>query len=515
MQETDVLIIGSGIAGLSLAAKVAEQFPAMDITLITKKELLESNTNFAQGGIAVALDKLHDSFEKHIEDTLRAGDGLCRREVVEKVVTEGPDRLRELFGWGIDFDKNTDGEIDLGKEGGHTENRVIHYKDVTGNHVAEGLLRHISDLRNVKLKTHHFAIDLITVRDDFSNNRISCVGAVVLEETTGTIRTITSRVTVLATGGIGQVYKTTTNPLIATGDGIAIAHRAGATICDMEFIQFHPTAFYSSEENPSFLISEAVRGFGAYLRSSSGERFVLNYDQRGELASRDIVSKAIHSELAKEGAKSVYLDCRHISKPRLRKHFPNIYQHCLSKGFDLSSEVVPVAPAAHYLCGGIEVDLSGRTSVENLYACGECSHTGLHGANRLASNSLLEALVYSHRIFLDIKNDLPLITRPAPVNYCAVTLNAEPREKWIEEKRMLVRMAMSRHAGIVRTNEGLAKTKKLLDMLALQLEELYSVSVPSVSMCELRNILAVARLILEHSIRRKENKGTYFNSDLK
>ena len=397
MIQTNYLIIGSGVAGLTFALKIAEQFPHKKITIVTKANRDESNTRYAQGGIAVVTDKIIDSYEKHIEDTLICGDGLCDEEVVKMVITEGPKRLKDLIEWGAKFDKNTQGTLDLGKEGGHSENRVVHHKDQTGQEIQRAISNQVHQKENILVLDYHLAIDLIT-----ENNR--CLGAYVLDEKTNEILTFQSDFTLLATGGIGHLYGHTTNPIIATGDGIAMAYRANAIVKEMEFIQFHPTALYDTSTGTSFLISEAVRGYGAYLRTKSGHRFMPDYDSRGDLASRDIVSQSIDLELKKSGDDCVYLDCSHIEMDGFIKHFPMIYTHCKGLGIELSKDWIPVVPAQHYLCGGIVVDATGRTSVENLFACGECSRTGLHGANRLASNSLLEALVYSDKVYTYLAN---------------------------------------------------------------------------------------------------------------
>ena len=399
--NTHLLIIGSGVAGLTLAVKVAEKFPNKKVTIVTKGDEDESNTKYAQGGVAVVLDDDVDSFQKHIHDTLIAGDGLCDNEIVEMVIKKGPQRLKDLISWGASFDIDNSGNLDLGKEGGHSQYRVVHHKDITGHEVERALLTRVHQLNNITLLSHHFAIDLITEHHLKQKNTssISCYGAYVLNQNKRNIITINADSTVLATGGIGCVYGHTTNPGIATGDGIAMAYRAKAQIKDMEFVQFHPTAFYSNKEGTSFLISEAVRGFGAYLKTKKGVRFMPQYDQRSELASRDIVSQSIDSELKKTGDPCVFLDCTHLNLDAFKKQFPNIYKTCLDNNIDISKDWIPVVPASHYLCGGIMVDKNGKTSVTNLFACGECSRTGLHGANRLASNSLLEALVYAHNIY--------------------------------------------------------------------------------------------------------------------
>lgn len=520
MPQTDVLIIGSGIAGLSFAIKIAKRFPDCSVTIITKADDSESNTKYAQGGIAVVLDELTDTFQKHIEDTLRAGDGLCNREVVELVVREGPSRLEEIIEWGIEFDQDASGNLALGREGGHTAKRIIHYKDVTGLQIEKGLLLQVSKLPNISLLSHHFSIDLITehhFKSKISQPQpgISCYGAYVMDQRTSKIEKYISKVTLLATGGAGQVYRTTTNPLIATGDGVAMAYRAMAKVKDMEFIQFHPTAFYSKDDNPSFLITEAIRGHGAYLRTKDGERFVFKYDDRGELASRDIVAKAIDNELITRGDECVYLDCTHLPKEDFISHFPNIYEKCLSKGIDITKQMIPVVPAAHYQCGGIEVDTLGRTSISNLYACGECACTGLHGANRLASNSLLEAIVFAHRCFVDVEAKLPGIDFPQQIPDWNAEGTIVPREQiLITHTRKELRDLMSDYVAIVRSRERLTRALKRIDILYHETERLYDEAVLSPQLCELRNLITIAFLITRQSLERTENRGTFFNVDL-
>jgi L-aspartate oxidase len=519
MPQTDVLIIGSGIAGLSFAIKTAQRFPEQQVTVITKADESESNTKYAQGGIAVVLDNVTDSFEKHIEDTLRAGDDLSDRKVVEMVVNEAPERLNEIIDWGVTFDKNESGDFDLGREGGHTAKRIVHYKDITGWQIEKALLKQVEQTPNITMLSHHFAIDLITehhfkYKISIPEPGITCYGAYVMDQRTARVEKYISKITLLATGGAGQVYRTTTNPVIATGDGIAMAYRAKAKVRDMEFVQFHPTAFFAPEDNPAFLISEAVRGFGAYLRTKDGERFMFKYDERGELASRDIVSQAIDNELITRGDDVVYLDCRHLPKDEFFKHFPNIYEKCLAKGIDLTHQMIPVVPAAHYLCGGIDVDLFGRSSIINLYACGECARTGLHGANRLASNSLLEALVYAHRCFLDVESKLKTI----PLSDSIPDWNAEgtvvPREQiLITHTRKELRDLMSDYVAIVRSNQRLKRAMNRLDILYQENEKLYDESVLSPQLCELRNLITIAYLITQQSIDQKENRGAFFNAD--
>jgi L-aspartate oxidase len=521
MPHTDILIIGSGIAGLSFAIKTAKRFPHQQITVVTKADDSESNTKYAQGGIAVVLDKIADSFEKHIQDTLQAGDGLCDPEIVELVVREGPDRLDEIIKWGIEFDQDESGNLILGKEGGHTVKRIIHYKDITGFQIEKGLLSQVRALPNITLLSHQFSIDLITehhltYRVSLSTEDITCYGAYVMDQHTGKIKKYTAKVTLLATGGSGQVYRTTTNPLIATGDGVAMAYRAKANVRDMEFIQFHPTAFYSKHDNPSFLITEAIRGHGAYLRNKDGERFVFKHDERGELASRDIVAQAIDDELITRGDECVYLDCTHFSDEDFSLHFPNIYNECLNKGIDIKKQMIPVVPAAHYQCGGIEVDVHGRTSIRNLYACGECSRTGLHGANRLASNSLLEALVFAHRCFVDIENKIESITIPEEniPDWNADGTIVSREQILITHNRKELQNLMSDYVAIVRSNERLESALKRVQIVSEEIERLYDKAVLSSQLCELRNLITVAHIIITQSLQRKDNRGGFYNVDL-
>ena len=515
MIKTNFLVIGSGVAGLTFAVKVAEKFPDKTITIVTKGDEDESNTKYAQGGVAVVSDSEEDSFQKHIRDTLIAGDGLCDKEVVEMVIKEGPQRLKELILWGANFDLDSEGNLELGKEGGHSEYRVVHHKDITGYEVERTLLRRVHQLPNITLLSHHFAIDLITEHqlEKLPSNNITCFGAYVLDQKLRQILTIKSDSTLLASGGIGQVYGHTTNPIVATGDGIAMAYRAKAKIKDMEFIQFHPTALYDSKEDTSFLISEAVRGFGAYLRNKNGYRFMPDYDKRAELASRDIVSQSIDSELKKSGDTHVFLDCTHLDIDAFISHFPNIYKKCMSLHLDPSKDWIPVVPASHYLCGGIVVDQDGKTSVNNLFACGECTRTGLHGANRLASNSLLEALVYADNIFkYHISHEI------APNQLVIPDWNDEgttiPKEHVLIKHNLKELQALMRdYVGIVRSNYRLQKAIKHLDFIYEEVEELYKKATVSTKLCELRNMVNVSHLIIKQSIERKDNKGGYFNID--
>lgn len=515
MLETNFLIIGSGAAGLTLAVKLAEKFPKKKITVVTKAHQSESNTKYAQGGVAAVFDLEEDSFQKHIDDTLIAGDGLCDKAVVEMVIKDGPKRLKELMEWGADFDTDADGELTLGMEGGHSEFRVIHHKDTTGNEIERALLERCNQLKNITILPHHFAIDLIT-EHHFSEKKyegLSCYGAYVLDQISGSIFAIKADCTTLASGGMGQVYGHTTNPAVATGDGIAMAYRAKARIQNMEFIQFHPTALYDGKNGASFLISEAVRGFGAFLRNKKGDRFMLNYDERGELASRDIVSRAIDSEMKKYGDECVYLDCTHLDIDDFKHHFPNIYETCLQRNINVTNDWIPVVPASHYLCGGIVVDMDGKTSLKNLFACGECSHTGLHGANRLASNSLLEALVYSDRIFNYLCKHLPSRTTKTIPEWndegTVLLKSSETLQKKTEELQRLMR----RFAGVVRNNKELMEASVQLEILYFETEALYQKHKLNTVLSQLRNMVNVAHLIIQQSLKRKENRGGYFNED--
>lgn len=513
--KTHLLIIGSGVAGLTLAVKVAETFPERKITIVTKGNEDESNTKYAQGGVAVVLNDEEDSFQKHIQDTLIAGDGLCDNEIVEMVIKEGPRRLKELMVWGANFDLDTSGNLDLGKEGGHSQYRVVHHKDITGYEVERALLTRVHQLKNITLLSHHFAIDLVTEHHLKHKNTsaISCYGAYVLNQKNGNILTVKADSTVLATGGIGCVYGHTTNPEIATGDGIAMAYRAKAQIKDMEFVQFHPTAFYSNQEGTSFLISEAVRGFGAYLRTKNGVRFMPKYDQRAELASRDIVSQSIDSELKRSGDSCVFLDCTHLNQDAFKAHFPNIYKTCLENKIDISKDWIPVVPASHYLCGGIMVDKHGKTSVANLFACGECSRTGLHGANRLASNSLLEALVYAHNIFEYYSNQIITIKSHEIPDWNDEGTSIAKEHVLIQHNLKELQALMRDYVGIVRSNNRLTKAIVRLEIIYNEVEHLYKTSKLTTTLCELRNMINVAHLIISQSLERKENKGGYYNID--
>ncbi len=517
--ETDFLVIGSGIAGLTYALKTAKHFPNKKVLVITKTKAEETNTKYAQGGVAGVMHEGKDSFEKHIEDTLIAGDGLCNRKSVEIVVKEGPDRIREIIEYGAHFDKDEKGNFLLGREGGHSEFRILHHKDVTGKEIERALLEEMRLTPNIELNNHCFVLDIITQHHlgfliTKSTPDITCYGVYVLNLVNNQIEKIISKITLLATGGCGQVYRTTTNPRIATGDGIAMVYRAKGRIENMEFIQFHPTALFEPGVSPSFLISEAVRGDGGILRNKEGEAFMGKYDERKDLAPRDIAARAIDSEMKRTGTEHVYLDCRHIEKEKFVQHFPNIYKKCLQIGIDTTQQMIPVAPAAHYSCGGIKVDEHGRTSILHLYACGECASTGLHGANRLASNSLLEAMVYGHRCYLDSIEKIDQIEFQNNIPDWNAKGTTDPREMiLITQSLKELESIMSDYVGIVRTDVRLARAMKRLDLLFSETEELYRSTRVSPQLCELRNLITVGYLIVKGAEFRKESRGLHYNTD--
>lgn len=520
MQQTDFLVIGSGIAGLTYALKVAEYFPDKKIVVITKAAADETNTKYAQGGIAVVNDPENDSFEKHIEDTLIAGDGLCNEEVVNVVVKEGPVRVNELIEWGARFDKENDGDYKRGKEGGHSESRVLHHKDITGWEMERTLLEAVSKYKNIELINHCYVVDIITQHHlgyliTKSTPDIECFGVYVLNLHTNRIEKIISKITLMASGGNGQVYRTTTNPYIATGDGVAMVYRAKGRIENMEFIQFHPTALYEpGVRGQAFLITEAVRGDGGILRNNKGEAFMEKYDERKDLAPRDIVARAIDSEMKKSGAENVYLDCRHFSKEEFTEHFPNIYDKCLSIGIDITKDMIPVAPAAHYSCGGIKTDEWGRSSIRNLYACGECASTGLHGANRLASNSLLEAMVFAHRCFVDVSEKIKNISFKDAIPDWNEAGTTQPKEMiLITQSLKELQLVMSDYVGIVRNDVRLQRASRRLDLLWEETEQLYENTSLSPQLLELRNMITVGYLIVKGASLRKESRGLHYNTD--
>ncbi len=519
--QSDVLIIGAGAAGLTTAIKIATARPDLKVTVLTKVNEEETNTSYAQGGVAAVWNDEADSFEKHIEDTLDAGAGLCDKKIVEIVVQEGPKRVREIIGWGTRFDKlNNDATYDLGKEGGHSENRILHYKDITGWEIQRALLARAKQIDNLHLIEHYFALDIITQHHlGHSVTRltpnIQCYGAYALNKKTSKIETFLARVTVMASGGAGQVYRNTTNPIIASGDGVAMVYRAKGHIENMEFVQFHPTALFNPVgENPVFLVSEAVRGFGGILKSKEEKEFMYQYDERGSLAPRDIVARAIDNEMKMRGDECMYLDCRHLDKEDFIQHFPNIYKKCLSIGIDPMLNMIPVVPACHYFCGGIRVDEYGRSSIERLYACGECTCTGLHGANRLASNSLLEALVFGHRIHEMIAKEIDTYTFQKDIPDWMVRSTTEPRERVLLTQSMKeIKEIMSSYVGIVRSNVRLKRALDRLHLLYIETEHIYNSAPLSPQLCELRNLITISYLISRSASMRRESRGLHYTTD--
>ena len=502
----DFLVLGSGIAGLTFAIKIAEHFSDKEVVVITKSFVDESTTRFAQGGIAVVTDQKQDSIEQHIEDTLIAGDGMCRKEVVKMVIEEGGDRLSELVSWGVNFDREKSGGFNLHREGGHRFNRIIHQGDSTGQEVQNTLLNRVKKLTNVTLLPQHAAIDLI-------HNENACFGAEVLDVLNLKIIEFYADITLMATGGIGQVFRHTTNPNIATGDAIGMALRAGVETENMEFIQFHPTALYNEniESEQIFLISEAVRGFGAILRNHEGVAFMASYDKRKELAPRDIVSRAIVHEMKIQGRHNVFLDCTEVNQEEFKIHFPVIQQKCIEKGIDLSKQYIPVVPAAHYSCGGIKSDENGRSSMNNLLVCGECASTGLHGANRLASNSLLEALVFAHRCFLSATEQHGFSTKKVAIERTEHRISEKKHnENLLNKYRKEIQNMMSKHLGIVCFEAELSGVQERLTEINRACEDWINTHSMTLGVIELRNIILVAQKIVLRSIKRKENKGVFF-----
>lgn len=513
--KTDFLVIGSGIAGLSYALKVADHGR---VVLVTKSRPEESNTKYAQGGIAAVMTA-PDSYEKHIKDTLICGDGLCDEEVVRMVITESTERINELIRWGAKFDKTSDGKYDLAKEGGHSEHRILHHKDNTGYEIERALLAKVKAHPSIEIRAHHFAIDIITqhhlgMEVNSRTPDIECYGAYILDEKTGQVETLLSRQTLIASGGAGHVYATTTNPIIATGDGIAMVYRAKGKIENMEFIQFHPTSLYNPSEHPSFLITEAMRGHGGILKTKNGKKFMQKYDKRASLAPRDIVARAIDNEMKIRGEDYVYLDCRHIPQAELISHFPNIYSKCMSIGIDITKEMIPVIPAAHYMCGGIKVDAEGKTSIKNLYAAGECASTGLHGANRLASNSLLEAIVYADHAAKACVRDFKNIKHNTGIPAWNAEGTEHPEEMiLITQSLKEVQGIMSNYVGIVRSDIRLKRAFDRLEIIYKENESLYQKTTVSVKLCELRNIILVAYIIIKQARQRQESIGLHYSID--
>ena len=516
VRKFDFLIVGSGIAGMSFALKVANKGK---VAILCKTTLDEANTALAQGGISSVTNTVVDNYEKHIQDTLIAGDGICDLKAVEKVVKNAPAQIKQLLEWGVDFDKTPDGAFDLHKEGGHSEFRILHHKDSTGAEIQQSLIERIQSHPNITVFEHYFAIDILTQHHlgeivTRHTPNIECYGIYALNTRNQHIDTFLGKVTMLATGGIGNVYQTTTNPLVATGDGIAMVHRARGVIRDMEFVQFHPTAFFHPGVHPSFLITEAMRGYGAVLRTKKGEEFMHKYDQRGSLAPRDIVARAIDTEMKLAGTDHVYLDVTHKSAEETKKHFPMIYEKCLSFGVDITKQYIPVAPAAHYLCGGIVVDEHGKTSINRLYAAGECSCTGLHGANRLASNSLIEAIVYADAAAEHVLEQVDQFTNQAVIPEWNDDGTSLPEEMiLITQSLKEVQQIMSSYVGIVRSNLRLKRAMTRLEILFRETESLFDRSVVSRDICELRNCISVAYLIIKQATARKESRGLHYTID--
>lgn len=514
--KTDFLIIGSGVAGLMFALKVADHGT---VAMVTKKAAMDSNTNLAQGGIASVFGS-SDNFDLHIQDTLDAGDGLCDLDVTEMVVKDGPTRIRELMEFGVQFNQSGSGEdlsLNLGREGGHSKNRIVHAHDMTGQEVEGILLRRVKHHPNVRLFENHVAIDLITCSTRIKRGLITtahedfCCGAYVLDRKSHVVKTFVAHITLLATGGAGKVYLYTSNPDIATGDGIAMAYRAGATIANLEFVQFHPTClFHPAAKN--FLISEAVRGEGGILIDNYGNSFMQKYDPRKDLACRDVVARAIDTELKKSGEDSVFLDISHKSADFIRTRFPNIYQKCQSFDIDITREPIPVVPAAHYMCGGVVVDMSGSTDIKRLYAVGETACSGLHGANRLASNSLLEALVYADKAAYYALSDLnnnDFSQMETPVWDEVGTTDSDEQivvsHNWDEIRRL-----MWNYVGIVRSDKRLARAYRRIENIQNEIKEYYWDFKVSPDLIELRNIAMVAELIITSAMHRKESRGLHF-----
>jgi len=508
---SDFLVLGTGIAGLSFAIKAST---LGTVNMVTKKEKSESNTNYAQGGIAVVLDE-KDSFAEHIRDTMICGGGLCNEETVRFVVAEGPERIMDLVQWGVEFTPSAEASsgYDLGREGGHSRRRVLHAKDLTGQKIEEALQNQVSQSKKIRIFENHISIDLI-MEPDFlpgSSHQRRCLGAYAYDINHDAVHVFRARFIILATGGAGKVYMITTNPDIATGDGIAMAYRAGADILNMEFIQFHPTCLYHPDAK-SFLISEAVRGEGGILKLRSGKQFMKKYHPMESLAPRDIVAQAIDTELKISGEDHVLLDITHRDREFIINRFPGIYEKCLEFGIDMAVNQIPVAPAAHYMCGGVAVNAWGETSIKNLFALGEVSCTGLHGANRLASNSLLEAIVFAHRAFSKICDLFRAPSHPVPAILPWDSRGATESDESIVVSHNWdeVRRCMSNYVGIVRSDKRLARACRRIDMISREIDEYYRHFLVTKDLIELRNITTVAAVIVECAMRRKESRGLHY-----
>ena len=514
----DFLIIGAGIAGMSYALKVAKAKKGK-VCIICKTTLDEANTRFAQGGVASVTNLELDNFDKHIHDTIVAGDYINDVDAVKQVVTKAPEQIKALVEWGTNFDKKNNGDYDLHREGGHSEFRILHHADDTGAEIQRALMAAVRANPDIEIKENHFAVEIITqhhlgARVTRRSPYIYCYGAYVLNPE-NKVDTYLSRVTVMCTGGCGAVYQTTTNPVIATGDGEAMVYRAKGTVKDMEFVQFHPTSLYHpGETHPAYLITEAMRGYGGILKLPNGEAFMKKYDERGSLAPRDIVARAIYKEKKKNGIDHVYLDVTHKDPEETKHHFPNIYKKCLSIGIDITKEMIPVRPAAHYMCGGIKVDLNGCSSIERLYAIGECSCTGLHGGNRLASNSLIEAVVYADaaaKHSIEHVDDYDFNDKVPEWNDEGTLTNEE--HVLITQANKEVGEIMSNYVGIVRSDLRLKRAWDRLDLLYEETESLFKRVKISRDLCELRNMINVGYLITRMAIERKECRGLHYTID--
>lgn len=511
--KSDYLVIGSGIAGLTFALEVAEHG---EVSLITKSTLDNTNTTLAQGGVAaVMLDE--DSPEDHLKDTHIAGAGLCHKDAVDVMVNEASERIRDLAKRGVKFDKRSDGEYDLAREGGHSYHRVLHVADQTGLSIQKTLIDRIKEHPKIHVYEYHMAVELITDHHVLSNLQSAfniCFGAYVLNETTGDVNIFHADYTLLATGGASRVYLHTTNPSIATGDGIAMAYRAGVRIANMEFIQFHPTALYEPGAEP-FLITEACRGLGGILKNGAGERFMEKYDERLELAPRDVVARAIDEECKTRGESCAFLDMSHLPKNRVLAHFPNIASYCKEHlRIDITKDRIPVVPAAHYVCGGVMTNLNGQTSMHNLFAAGETACTGVHGANRLASNSLLEGLVFAHRaanrVIEKKRNILNNVSIP---EWDDTDVTNEHEWTLIRNNRSELQTIMWDYVGIVRSKVQLNRAITRMTTLYEEIEEYYKRTRVSLPLLELRNLSAVAYLIVRSALRRNESRGLHYMTD--
>ena len=515
LRKADFLVIGSGSAGLIFALKAA---PYGKVIVLSKTTLDDTATSYAQGGIAAVMYS-PDNYEKHIKDTLKAGAGINDEKIVRITITESTERVKELIEWGTRFDKEKSGKYSLAREGGHSEFRILHHQDNTGFEIQRALSEKAKEHPNIEILENHFAIDLITqhhLGEEVTRRKkdIVCYGAYTFNRQTGSIEIILAKTTLLATGGMGNIYQTTTNPLFATGDGLALAYRAKAHLKNLEFVQFHPTSLYHPGESPSFLITEALRGSGAVLKTKKGKEFMQKYHNMGSLAPRDIVARAIDNEMKLSGDEYVFLDARDIDKPEILHHFPTIYAKCLSIGIDITRDMIPVVPAAHYSCGGIQTNEYGQTSITNLYAAGEVASTGLHGANRLASNSLLEAAVFSHRAAnhainhrkkFDFRGDVP------EWNAEGTVLNEEMI--LITQSKKELQSIMSNYVGIVRSNLRLKRALDRLEILYNETEDLYEKSIVSQDICELRNMINVSYLVIKMAMHRKESIGLHYTID--